>query len=79
MDPHNPIRGGSICPDLDTRDNCREDAHCLLMRCYSRQGQHHLALRQYQACVEALRAELEVDPAPATTQLYERIRRRESV
>ena len=26
----------------------REDMHCLLMRCYSRQGQHHLAMRQYQ-------------------------------
>jgi DNA-binding SARP family transcriptional activator len=57
------------------RDNCREDTHCLLMCCYARQGQHHLALRQYQACVEALRAELDTGPESATTQLYERIRR----
>jgi len=69
----------TLCQLILARDNCREDAHCRLMRCYSRQGQHHLALRQYQACVEALRTELDVLPAPATTQLYERIRRREHV
>jgi DNA-binding SARP family transcriptional activator len=62
-----------------TRDRCREDAHCLLMRCYSRQGQDHLALRQYQACVEALRLELDVTPAPKTNKLYEQIRQHKSV
>ena len=56
------------------RDRCREDAHSMLMRCYSRQGQDHLALRQYQACVEALRLELDVTPTPETTKLYELIR-----
>ena len=61
------------------RDSCREDAHSLLMRCYSRQGQDHLALRQYQNCVKALRTELEVDPAPETTRIYNRIRRHEPV
>jgi DNA-binding SARP family transcriptional activator len=69
----------TLCQLVLARDNCREDAHCLLMGCYSRQDQHHLALRQYQACVEALRTELDVAPAPTTTQLYERIRRRERV
>ena len=47
------------------------------MRCYGRQGQYHLALRQYQMCIEALRAELEVEPALETTLLYDHIRRRE--
>jgi DNA-binding SARP family transcriptional activator len=69
----------ALCQLALTRDACREDIHCLLMRCYSRQGQRHLALRQYQACVEALRTELDVTPAPTTTQLHERIRRRERV
>ena len=69
----------SACQLILASDPCREDAHCLLMRCYSRQGQHHLALRQYQICVEALRGELQVEPAPETTQLYNRIRRREQV
>ena len=61
------------------RDRCREDAHCMLMRCYSRQGQDHLALRQYQACVESLRLELDVAPAPETTKLYELIRQHKRV
>jgi len=69
----------TLCQLILTRDNCREDAHRRLMSCYSRQGQHHLALRQYEACLGALRTELDVAPAPATTQLYERIRRRERV
>lgn len=62
------------CQRILDRDGCREDAHCMLMRCYNRQGQDHLALRQYQACVEALRSELDVAPAPATTRLVQQIR-----
>jgi DNA-binding SARP family transcriptional activator len=69
----------TLCLRMLTHDNCREDAHCRLMRCYFRQGQSHLALRQYQTCVEALRTELDVDPSPATVQLYEQIRRREMI
>jgi two-component SAPR family response regulator len=69
----------NVCESILTRDPCHEDAHCLLMRCYSRRGQPHLALRQYQACAEALRAELDVEPAPGTTMLYDSVRRREPV
>ncbi len=69
----------TLCQLILTRDRCREDAHCRLMWCYSRQGQDHLALRQYQACQEALRAELDVAPAPATTQLFERIRQHKRI
>ena len=69
----------AVCQLILTRDRCREDAHCLLMRCYSRQGQYYLALRQYQNCIEALGAELEVEPALETTKLYEQIRGREHV
>jgi DNA-binding SARP family transcriptional activator len=69
----------ALCQRTLSYDNCREDAHCRLMRCYSRQSQQHLALRQYQACVEALHDELDVEPAPTTVELYERIRRRERV
>jgi DNA-binding SARP family transcriptional activator len=69
----------NVCHAILERDNCREDAHCLLMRCYSCQGQHHLALRQYQTCVDALRAELDIAPDPSTVQMSERIRRRELV
>jgi DNA-binding SARP family transcriptional activator len=69
----------ALCQRIVERDPCQEDAHRRLMRCYSRQGQLHLALRQYRICAEALRAELGVDPAAETTALYEQIRRRESV
>lgn len=69
----------NLCQMILARDSCREDAHCRLMRCYYRQGQQHLALRQYQACVRALEFDLGVEPMPNTTQLAERIRRREQI
>jgi DNA-binding SARP family transcriptional activator len=61
------------------RDRCREEAHRRLMRCYTRQGQPHLALRQYQACADALDQDLGVDPDPATVSLAEQIRRHQPV
>lgn len=69
----------TLCQRMLAADSCREDAHCRLMRCYARLGQYPPALRQYQACVETLRAELDVEPSPATVELHERIRRREAV
>jgi DNA-binding SARP family transcriptional activator len=69
----------TLCQRIIERDACREDAHRRLIRCYSRQGQPHLALRQYLACAEALRTELGVDPTPATVRLHEAIRRHEAV
>jgi DNA-binding SARP family transcriptional activator len=60
-------------------DGCREDAHRRLMRCYSRQGQVQLALRQYHSCVASLRTELDVPPARATTELFNRLRQREAI
>jgi DNA-binding SARP family transcriptional activator len=69
----------TLCQRIVERDPCREDAHRRLIRCYSRQGQPHLALRQYRICVEALRTELSVDAAPETIDLDRRIRHREPV
>jgi DNA-binding SARP family transcriptional activator len=66
----------ALCQRMLECDNCREDAHSRLMRCYNRLGQDHLALRQYRICVEILRTELDLNPAPATTRLYEHIRSR---
>ncbi len=68
-----------VCERIIECDSCREDAHRRLMLCYSRQGQSHLALIQYRACVQALARELEVGPDPATVAMYERIRRHERV
>ena len=67
------------CLRILSYDSCREDAHCLLMRCHSRRGQPQLALRQYHSCAAALHQELQLSPAPSTTELFYRIQRRESV
>jgi DNA-binding SARP family transcriptional activator len=64
---------------LVERDPCREDGHRRLMRCLTRQGQPHLALRQFQACADALDRDLGVDPDPATVALAEQIRRHQPV
>jgi DNA-binding SARP family transcriptional activator len=69
----------SLCQRIIESDPCREDAHRRLMRCYSRQGQPHLALRQYHVCFQALQAELEINPTAATSELRERIQRHEQV
>jgi DNA-binding SARP family transcriptional activator len=69
----------SLCQRIIELDPCREDARRRLMRCYSRQGQPHLALMQYRACVRALAEELGVEPDPATVGLHDRIRRHEPV
>jgi DNA-binding SARP family transcriptional activator len=61
------------------KDDCREDAHRRLMRCYSLQGQRHLALRQYHLCEEALNEILGVSPMNETMSLYDQIRNGESV
>ena len=55
-------------------DPCHEDAHRLLMRCYAAQGRIYQALRQYEFCSRVLRATVDADPAPDTTQLYRTIR-----
>jgi DNA-binding SARP family transcriptional activator len=62
-----------ICQKMLTFDRCAEDAHRRLMHCYLAQGQRHLAIRQYQACVQALAEELDVPPSPETGSLYEQI------
>ncbi len=54
-------------------DNCLEDAHYGLMRCYLRQHKRGQALRQYQRCRDVLQAELSVLPGSAIQNLYNRL------
>jgi DNA-binding SARP family transcriptional activator len=54
-------------------DPADEPVHRELMRAYTFAGRRHDALRQYQACVEALASELDVPPGPETTALYDQI------
>jgi DNA-binding SARP family transcriptional activator len=65
----------TYCHKILVEDNCREDAHRRLMRCYLHQGQPHLALRQYHLCAETLERELAVPPMPATVELYDEIQK----
>jgi DNA-binding SARP family transcriptional activator len=68
-----------LCRKLLACDNCREDTQRRLMRCHSRLGQPQLALRQYHTFVATLHDELHLPPAPITTELAARIRRRSEV
>jgi DNA-binding SARP family transcriptional activator len=54
-------------------DPADELVHRELMRLYALAGRRHEALRQYQACVEALAADLDVPPEPETAALYGQI------
>jgi DNA-binding SARP family transcriptional activator len=54
-------------------DPADEPAQRELMRAYALGGRRHDALRQYQACVKALAADLDVSPEPETTALYDQI------
>jgi predicted ATPase/DNA-binding SARP family transcriptional activator len=58
-------------------DSWHEPAHRQLMELYARSGQQAAALRQYELCVELLRDELDVEPAPETITLYEAIKARQ--
>ena len=69
----------NLCQRIIEQDPCREDAYRRLMRCYSRQGQPHLALIQYRKCVRTLESELGVEPDLATVELHNQIRSHESV
>ncbi len=63
----------TLLTPLLTHDLADEVVHRELMALYALAGRRHEALRQYQACVEALAAELDVSPDPQTTALYARI------
>lgn len=58
---------------LLAHDKADEPVHRELMRAYALAGRRHDALRQYQACVEALASELDLTPEPETAALYTQI------
>jgi len=63
----------ALLTPLLAADRADEPVHRELMRAYTLAGRRHEALRQYQTCVDALAADLDVPPEPATTALYEQI------
>lgn len=52
----------------------QEAAHRQMMLLLARSGQRDAALAQYETCRQVLADELDVEPAPETTRLYERIK-----
>ena len=63
----------AYCQKVTDKDPCREDVYRRLMRCYSRLGQRHRALRWYEICRRTVRAELDAEPDPETEALYRRL------
>ena len=55
------------------RDPLREEIHRALMHLYRESGQQCLALRQYEACRDGLRRELDVTPLEETESLYRQL------
>ena len=64
---------------INVIDPCDEQAHRRRMTCHARLGQNHLAMRQFNSCVEALARDLDLAPDEQTVDLFERVRRREPV
>jgi DNA-binding SARP family transcriptional activator len=52
-----------------------EEAHRAIMACYLEHGEAGRAIAQYEHLAALLRAELGVEPDPATQALYRRARR----
>ena len=63
----------ALCQKALRHDPCYEAAHRRLMLCYCAQGLRHLAVRQYQICVDLLATELGLEPDSETTALYKKI------
>jgi len=58
------------CQLILNRDDCWENAYRMMMVAYDRLDNQAQVQRTYQRCVERLRAELNVEPAAATHELY---------
>jgi predicted ATPase/DNA-binding SARP family transcriptional activator len=73
------IRAARAFLQLLGHDSYHETAHRELMRCYARMGERGRGLQHYQALFAQMREELGFAPDPATTDLYERLRRGEQI
>ncbi|MCB9418990.1 MAG: tetratricopeptide repeat protein [Ardenticatenaceae bacterium] len=67
-------QGIQYADQLIRLDNLSEHAHRQKMMLLARSGQRNAALQQYDACRRLLDEELGVEPAAATTALFERLR-----
>ncbi len=63
----------NICEQILTKDNCLEEVHRRLMKCYFELGMKDRAIRQYHKCTEILMEELRIEPGLTTKTLYDSI------
>lgn len=68
-----------LCEQVLRRDRCYEEAYQVLMRAYAQSGSRSQALRTYDRCVQALIDDLDIEPLPETTRLYEQIKHNENI
>lgn len=61
----------ALCQKLLMIDNCYEVAHRRLMQCFLAQGQRHLAIRQYQTCVQHMKEELNITPSKEIQDFFQ--------
>ncbi|MFQ5706917.1 MAG: response regulator [bacterium] len=69
-----PATAIKLCETMLEKDNCREDVHRRMMRCYYKLGQRDKAIKQFQKCAEILKAELEIGPTRATLDVLKKIK-----
>jgi DNA-binding SARP family transcriptional activator len=62
-----------LCQRILTQDNCWERAYRYQMLAYNHLNDRGQVGRTYQRCVETLREELDVSPAPETDELYQQL------
>jgi DNA-binding SARP family transcriptional activator len=62
-----------LCQRALVYESCDEEAHHLLMACYVAQSLRHLAVRQYQICVTALKTELGLTPSDELEAFYRQL------
>jgi DNA-binding SARP family transcriptional activator len=62
-----------LCQRILSKDNCWERAYRYLMLAYDGLGDRGQVGRTYQRCVQTLREELDVNPAPETQALYKQL------
>ncbi len=74
VDHHDYPRAIDYATRLLHLEPWREETHRQLMRLLAYNGQRGAALSQYEQCRRILAEELDVEPAPETTTLYEQIR-----
>ncbi len=65
----------NLCQRMLEKDNCIEEAHRRVMKCYHEIGLRDKAIRQFQKCRDILKEELGVAPGKVTTELFEVIMR----